>query len=110
MRLCEQAGPANALDYNDVAKAFKIIGVMGKDGRTTVRQHRSDDIGVVDLFAADFVVCHQVQQFFCHHSVVILPIEFCQKLDIQTGFYNQYIKKCLKLLLTVEIQFQSVVF
>lgn len=53
---------------------------MGKDGRDAVGQHRGDDIGVVDLFAADLVACHQIQELFCHRQVVIGDIELFQKL------------------------------
>jgi hypothetical protein len=75
-----------ALDRDNIAEPFKIPGVMGQQAGDVINQHGGDDIGVVDLLAADRIVPHQFKQLPGDGGGVVCHF----KLSYQLADLRQY--------------------
>lgn len=69
----------DALDHAPIPEPFKILGIMRQQAGDAVDQHRGDNIGVVNLLAADCVACQQLEQLPGDFGGVIGDVELFQE-------------------------------
>lgn len=71
---------SNTFDFDNTDEPLKIPGIVGQQARYAISQHCGDDIGVMDLFAADLMVLHQSDQLPSNGDGIVRHFKLVDKL------------------------------